>query len=67
MEVVKAGTNYMFLEDGNNAYCFSYGKRVAAIIDGEYVEYEGDRFNSVTSKKHKGMFRKHYGRDEKRK
>lgn len=62
MEISKYGSNYCFLEvSSGNAACFSYGKLVAAIIDGEYVEFQGEKFYSRTSNKHKGYFRSYYG------
>lgn len=62
MKIAYNGSNCVFLLDGNgNAHCFSYTSEVAAIIDGQYIEYQGDKFYSRTSNKHKAMFRKHFG------
>ena len=55
------GNKYFFVEQDGNAYCFSYTSCVAAIIDGEYIEYQGDKYFSVTSNRHKSIFRKYYG------
>ncbi len=60
MEVVMNGANCVFIELNGNVYCYSYGQKVAAIIDGEYIEYQGDKYYSRTSCKHKSQFRKYY-------
>lgn len=62
MEFKQRTQNCVFIKDDqDNKHCFSYGKEVAAIIDGEYIEYSGEKFDSVTSKQHKYMFRSYYG------
>lgn len=61
MKIAECGSNYVFVEDEGNAYCFSYGKLVAEITNGKYIEHQGEKFYSVTSNKHKSLFRKHYG------
>lgn len=54
-------THCVFVDayDGNH-YCFSYDQLVAAIIDGVYVEYDGDKFFSNTSCRHKAAFRREF-------
>ena len=49
------------IDDQQNCHCFSYGEEVAAIINGEYVEYNGYKYYSQTSNRHKSMFRVHFG------
>ena len=61
MECTEHGSNYFFIEQEGNCYCFSYTSCIAAIINGEYVEYKGEKYNSVTSRKHKAKFRRFYG------
>ena len=56
----KNGSNYFFIELGDNKYCFSYTSCVAAIINGTYEEYDGDKYYSPTSNKHKALFRAYY-------
>ena len=56
----KHGSNYFFIEIGSTKYCFSYTSCVAAIINDEYIEYQGDRYYSPTSNKHKALFRAYY-------
>ena len=58
------GNNHFFIEHDDNKYCFSYGKNVASIIDGCYIEYSGDKYNSATSNKHKAAFRRFYNIDK---
>lgn len=53
------GNNYFFVDDGDQ-YCFSYGQLVAMIRDGEYIEFQGDRYFSQSSCRHKAKFRKRY-------
>ena len=54
-------TNCVFVVDDNgNAYCFSYGSQVAAIINDEYVEYNGPMYYSRTSCRHKATFRRYF-------
>lgn len=53
-------TNCIFVEEDNNAYCFSYGQQVAAIINGCYTEYTGYMYYSRTSVRHKNIFKKQY-------
>ena len=54
-------THCVFVDtDDGNHYCFSYDQLVAAIIDGVYVEYDGDKFFSNTSCRHKAKFREQY-------
>ena len=54
-------THCSFVTDDNgNHYCFSYDQLVAAIIDGKYIEYDGDMFYSQTSRRHKAAFRREY-------
>ena len=55
-------TNCVFVVDDNaNAYCFSYGSLVAAIKDNTYIEYDGEKYYSRTSNRHKAQFRRHFG------
>ena len=62
MQVVQPAANCVFIiDDNNDAHCFSYGKEVAAYLDGTYIEYTGEKFFSKTSNKHKSMFRNHFG------
>ena len=62
MKLINAGNNVQFVIDSDgNCHCFSYGSEVAAIINGEYIEYQGEQFYSRTSNKHKSMFRTHFG------
>ena len=49
------------IDDEANCHCISYGSEVAAIMDGQYVEYDGPQSYSVTSNRHKGMFKTHFG------
>lgn len=61
MQIVQPINNCCFvIDDSGNCHCFSYNSEVAAIIDGKYVEYEGEKFYSRTSNKHKTMFRNHF-------
>ena len=60
MKCTYNGSNCFFIENDGNCYCFSYTSLVAAIINGEYVEYQGDKYYSTTSNKHKAMFRRYY-------
>lgn len=60
MKCSQFGNNYFFVEDNGNKYCFSYGQNVASIIDGVYIEYQGDKYYSATSNKHKAKFREYY-------
>lgn len=50
---------YLFVSR-NEVYCFSYGSLVASIINGVYQEYEGEKYFSTTSCKHKTQFRREY-------
>lgn len=54
---------YFFIEsDDGKKWCVSYDQVVACIdADGNYIEFEGHLYNSVSSKKHKTIFRRHYG------
>lgn len=62
MKFIQPTRNLMFMIDDNyDCHCISYGSEVAAIIDGNYVEYDGPQFYSRTSNKHKSMFRTHFG------
>lgn len=55
-------TNCVYvIEDNGDAHCFSYGEHVAAIIDGEYIEYSGYMYFSPTSNRHKAAFRRYFG------
>lgn len=54
-------TNCSYVEDNGNSYCFSYGELVAAVVDGEYIEFNGPMYYSRTSNRHKSQFRKYYG------
>ena len=60
MKCSQVGSNYFFIEHEGNKYCFSYGENVASIIDGCYIEYQGDKYYSATSNKHKAAFRRQY-------
>ena len=60
MKCPQFGDHYFFIEHEDNKYCFSYGQNVAAIIHGVYIEYQGDKYYSPTSNKHKAIFRKRY-------
>ena len=54
-------TNCIYVVDDNkNAHCFSYGSEVAAIIDGDYEEYDGPMFYSNTSRRHKAAFKRYF-------
>ena len=61
MECTYNGSNCFFIEQDGNCYCFSYKSCVAAIVNGEYVEYSGDKYYSATSNRHKAKFRAFYG------
>ena len=62
MKLINKGPNVQFVEDDlGDIHCFSYGSEVAAIIGYKYIEYQGEKFNSRTSCKHKKMFRDYYG------
>ena len=52
--------NCFFIEHEDDKYCFSYYKNVAAIINGNYIEFQGDKFYSKTSRIHKSKFKKYY-------
>ena len=54
-------TACVYITDDEGTYCYSYGSRVASIINGKYVEYEGYRYFSNTSCRHKAQFRRYYG------
>ena len=54
-------TDCVVIEEGNSKKCFSYGSLVAEIKDGRYIEYDGERFYSRTSNRHKAEFRRWYG------
>lgn len=60
MKCTQFGNNYFFIDHEGNKYCFSYGQNVASIIDGIYIEYNGDQYHSATSNKHKAKFRNYY-------
>lgn len=62
MKLINKAPNCQFVEADNGiVYCFSYGERVADIRDGKYTEYDGPKYYSRTSCKHKKMFREYYG------
>lgn len=64
MKLINMGPNVQFVEDDFDCiHCFSYGSEVAAINEKEckYVEYDGPKYYSRTSCKHKKMFRDYYG------
>jgi len=62
MKLVNAGPNVQFVEDDEgDVHCFSYGQEVAAITDEGYIEFNGPKYYSRTSCKHKKMFRDYYG------
>lgn len=61
MKLINKAPNCQFLEDGPNKHCFSYGHEVAAILKGKYMEFQGEKYYSRTSCKHKKMFREYYG------
>jgi len=62
MKLIQPMANLAFvIEDNGDRHCFSYNSEVAAIINDEYVEYSGYKFDSPTSKRHKSMFRTHFG------
>ena len=61
MQLKRISQNCAYVtDDSENKYCFSYQKLVAAIIDGKYIEYPGEKHDSVTSEQHKCAFRKYY-------
>lgn len=60
MKCSQIGSNHFFIEHEGNKYCFSYGENVAAIIHGVYVEYQGDKYYSASSNRHKAEFRRKY-------
>lgn len=67
MKIVYNGNNCTFLiDDKGDCHCFSYTSEVAAIINGEYIEYDGPMYYSRTSNKHKSMFRTHFDVKENR-
>jgi len=56
------GVNHFVIKDKKgNLYCFSYGENVASVINGEYIEYQGDKYYSKTSVTHKNRFKAYYG------
>ena len=62
MKLIQPIANCAFLIDDNgNAHCFSYQSEVAAIINGKYIPYDGEKFYSRTNNKHKSMFKAHFG------
>lgn len=62
MKFIQPMKNLMFMiGDSGDCHCISYGSEVAAIINGEYVEFQGPQYYSRTSMRHKAMFRTHFG------
>ena len=54
-------TNCVYVIDNNDdAYCFSYGSLVAAIVNGCYEEFDGEMHYSRTSCRHKAQFRRYF-------
>ena len=60
-KAIPNGNNSFFLEYDDKRYCFSYCQCVAGIVDGKYEEYDGYKYYSRTSCKHKKAFRNYYG------
>lgn len=60
MKCTQIGSNHFFIEHEGNKYCFSYGENVASIIGGVYIEYDGDKYYSASSRRHKAEFRRKY-------
>lgn len=54
-------TACVYITDEEGTHCYSYGSKVASIINGKYIEYEGYRYFSNTSCRHKAQFRRYYG------
>lgn len=61
MQLKQVTQNCVFVtDDAEDKYCFSYEHLVAAIIEGKYIEYPGEKHYSVTSNQHKAQFRAYY-------
>ena len=61
MKIKQQGANCTFVElDDGTKHCYSYNSLVASIIKNKYIEYDGDKFYSSTSRKHKAKFRRFY-------